>query len=156
MRRAALFFCVAQRNYCQCDRLGAGRAGGEVGKGTSACLLQRDPRGVGGGKGVSRLLQRGRRGGGRGAYSFVACLSHLTVGHACLSRWSTVPTPPTYYATAGGGDTGDFCLRLILRLAPPQNQRFSLRNVSWLLDTRKDNNHIEKKVSICFLVCAKF
>ena len=34
------------------------------------------------------------RGGGRGgAYSFVACLSHLTIDHASLSRRSTVPTP---------------------------------------------------------------
>ena len=30
---------------------------------------------------------------GEGAYSFVACLSHLTVDHASLSRRSTVPTP---------------------------------------------------------------
>ena len=29
----------------------------------------------------------------RGAYSFVACLSHLTIDHASLSRRSTVPTP---------------------------------------------------------------
>ena len=27
------------------------------------------------------------------AYSFVACLSHLTIDHASLSRRSTVPTP---------------------------------------------------------------
>ena len=35
------------------------------------------------------------KGGGRGragAYSFVACLSHLTIEHASLSRWRTVPT----------------------------------------------------------------
>ena len=32
-------------------------------------------------------------GGGEGAYSFVACLSHLTIDHASLSRRSTVPTP---------------------------------------------------------------
>ena len=31
--------------------------------------------------------------GGEGAYSFVACLSHLTVDHASLSRRSTVPAP---------------------------------------------------------------
>ena len=30
---------------------------------------------------------------GGGAYSFVACLSHLTIDHASLSRRSTVPTP---------------------------------------------------------------
>ena len=28
-----------------------------------------------------------------GAYSLVACLSHLTIDHASLSRRSTVPTP---------------------------------------------------------------
>ena len=33
----------------------------------------------------------GGRGGG--AYSFVACLGHLTIDHASLSRRSTVPTP---------------------------------------------------------------
>ena len=27
-----------------------------------------------------------------GAYSFVACLSHLTIDHEPRSRWSTVPT----------------------------------------------------------------
>ena len=32
----------------------------------------------------------GRRGE---AYSFVACLGHLTIDHASLSRWSTVPNP---------------------------------------------------------------
>ena len=32
-------------------------------------------------------------GGGGGAYSFVACLSHLTIDHASLSIRSTVPTP---------------------------------------------------------------
>ena len=31
-----------------------------------------------------------RRGG---AYSFVACLGHLTIRHASLSRRTTVPTP---------------------------------------------------------------
>ena len=31
--------------------------------------------------------------GGGAAYSFVACLSHLTIDHASLSRRSTVPTP---------------------------------------------------------------
>ena len=36
----------------------------------------------------------GREGGERGgAYSFVACLSHLTIDHASLSRRSTGPTP---------------------------------------------------------------
>ena len=30
---------------------------------------------------------------GGGGYSFVACLSHLTIDHASLSRRSTVPTP---------------------------------------------------------------
>ena len=33
------------------------------------------------------------RHGGRGAYSFFACLSHLTIDHASLSRRGTVPTP---------------------------------------------------------------
>ena len=28
-----------------------------------------------------------------GAYSFSAHLSHLTIDHACPSRWGTVPTP---------------------------------------------------------------
>ena len=32
-------------------------------------------------------------GGGGAAYSFVACLRHLTIDHASLSRRSTVPTP---------------------------------------------------------------
>ena len=35
----------------------------------------------------------GERGGAGGAYSFVGCLSHLTLDHASLSRRSTVPTP---------------------------------------------------------------
>ena len=34
-------------------------------------------------------------GGGGGAYLFVACLSHSTIYHASLSRRSTVPTPIT-------------------------------------------------------------
>ena len=34
---------------------------------------------------------------------------------------------------------------------PPQRQRFSLTNVSWLVDARKDA--IEKTLSIYFLVC---
>ena len=33
----------------------------------------------------------GDRGGG--VYSFVACLSHLTIDHASVSRWCTVPAP---------------------------------------------------------------
>ena len=36
-------------------------------------------------------------------------------------------------------------------IAPRPNQRFSLTNVSWLLDTKKEI--IENKVSIYFLVC---
>ena len=36
-------------------------------------------------------------------------------------------------------------------IAPTPNQRFSLTNVSWLLDTRKGT--IERKVSILFLAC---
>ena len=40
--------------------------------------------------GPSRLYDTGTRGG---AYSFVACLSHLIIYHASLSRRSTVPTP---------------------------------------------------------------
>ena len=36
-------------------------------------------------------------------------------------------------------------------IAPPQNQRFSLTNVSWLLDTRKD---AMKRISACItFVC---
>ena len=39
-------------------------------------------------------VRRGREGGeGKGAYSFVACLSHLTIDHVSLSRRSTVTTP---------------------------------------------------------------
>ena len=38
------------------------------------------------------------RAGGGGGYSFVACLSHLAIDYAFLSRWSTVPT-----AGQGGG-----------------------------------------------------
>ena len=34
--------------------------------------------------------------------------------------------------------------------SPPRNQRFSLTNVSWLLDTRKDT--IENEVFIYFLM----
>ena len=34
-----------------------------------------------------------RQGGEGGAYLLVACLSHLTIDHASLSRRSTVPTP---------------------------------------------------------------
>ena len=42
----------------------------------------------------SRTYQRSWAGkGGRGGYSFVACLSYLTIDHASLSRRSTVPTP---------------------------------------------------------------
>ena len=37
-------------------------------------------------------------------------------------------------------------------IAPPQNQRFSLTNVSWLLDTRKGAN---KKLSPNVLLFAK-
>ena len=29
---------------------------------------------------------------GKGPYSFVACVSHLTIDHASISRRSTVPT----------------------------------------------------------------
>ena len=36
--------------------------------------------------------EMGRRDRG-GAYSFVACLGHLAIEHASLSRRSTVPTP---------------------------------------------------------------
>ena len=35
----------------------------------------------------------GTGGEGGGGYSFVACLSHLTIDHASLSRWSPVLTP---------------------------------------------------------------
>ena len=41
-------------------------------------------------------MSQGRGGGGeggRGAYSFVACLSHLTNEHASLSRRGIVPSP---------------------------------------------------------------
>ena len=42
----------------------------------------------------------GRRGGGE-AYSFVACLSHLTIDHASLPRRSTVPTPNRHLQQLG-------------------------------------------------------
>ena len=48
---------------------------------------------------VAGLRSRGCRklnmGGGGTRYSFIACLSHLTIGHASPSRRSTVPTPNT-------------------------------------------------------------
>ena len=40
-------------------------------------------------------------------------------------------------------------------IAPLQNQRFSLTDVSCLLDTRNGYYNIERKVSIYFLVCKK-
>ena len=42
---------------------------------------------------LPRPGRRWREGGGEGAYSFVACLRHLTIDRASLSRRSTVPTP---------------------------------------------------------------
>ena len=42
-----------------------------------------------GATGVVRFGQ----GPGRGGYLFYACLSHVTIDHASLSRLSTVPTP---------------------------------------------------------------
>ena len=36
-----------------------------------------------------------------GAYSFVACLSHLTIDHASLSRQSTTPTPARHLQHLG-------------------------------------------------------
>ena len=36
-------------------------------------------------------------------------------------------------------------------IAPPKNQRFSLTNVSWLLDTRKDD--MKNTIFMYFLVC---
>ena len=46
-------------------------------------------------------MEGGAGGGGRGAYSFVACLSHLTTDHAFLSRRSApflllLETTPTF------------------------------------------------------------
>ena len=41
---------------------------------------------------MSRSWLQVRREAGE-AYSFVACLSHVTIDHASLSRQSTVPTP---------------------------------------------------------------
>ena len=41
----------------------------------------------------ARRCGTGGGGGTGGAYSFVACLSRLTIDHASLSRRSTVPTP---------------------------------------------------------------
>ena len=36
-------------------------------------------------------------------------------------------------------------------IAPPQNHRFSLRGVSWLLDTRKD--YLTKSLHVYILLC---
>ena len=40
---------------------------------------------------------------------------------------------------------------ILTTIAPPPNQRFCLRNVSRLLDTRKAAT--KKIVSICFVIC---
>ena len=55
----------------------------------SSCSRERTrmEAGVGGGR------VEGREGGGREAYSLVACLSHLTIGYTSFSARSTVPTP---------------------------------------------------------------
>ena len=68
-----------------------------------------------------------------GAYTFVACLGHLTVDVASLSRRKTIPT--SYK------DTSTFtCPTTRMTdstIAPPQSQRFSSTNVLLQLDTRK-------------------
>ena len=46
-----------------------------------------------GGGELGMLGVRVRVMGAGGGYSFVACLGHLTIDHASLSRGSTVPTP---------------------------------------------------------------
>ena len=45
--------------------------------------------------GRRRTERCGGEGCGGGGYSYVACLSHLTIYHASLSRRSAVPTPDT-------------------------------------------------------------
>ena len=60
----------------------------------------------GAGKGMSWLMWR-LGGAGGGAYSFVACLSHLTIDHASLSRRSTVPLAG---GAGGGGCGGALCV----------------------------------------------
>ena len=57
---------------------------------------------------------------------------------------------PTRLCAPPGG-LGKLVVDTDSTIAPPQNQRYSLTNVSWLLDTRKDK--IETKESIYFLVC---
>ena len=64
---------------------GEGRVKGRGGKGRRKGRGGEERLGVGGGG-----KWDGRGGGGD---SFVACLSHLTIDHASLSRRSTVPTP---------------------------------------------------------------
>ena len=44
-------------------------------------------------RGTKNNKDAGEGSGGGMAYLFVACLSHLTIDHASLSRRSTVPTP---------------------------------------------------------------
>ena len=39
------------------------------------------------------MVKEATGGRGGGAYSFVACLSNLTIDHESLSRRSIVPTP---------------------------------------------------------------
>ena len=63
--------------------------------------------------------------GGGGAYSFVACLSHLTIGHASLSRRSTAPTPNRDTSNILGAhyvfslcSKGTFCLSYPLPVSP--------------------------------------
>ena len=51
--------------------------------------------------GVAIRMDRARAGG---VYSFVACLSRLTIDHASLSRRSTVPTPSRDTSKGGGSN----------------------------------------------------
>ena len=52
------------------------------------------------GRHIHRSMQAGVGGGE--AYSFVACLSHMTIDHAFLSRRITVPTPNRYISNVWG------------------------------------------------------
>ena len=60
-----------------------------------------------------------------GGYSFVACLSHLTIDYAFLSRRSTVPTPQKRHLQHLGAHyvfsvcyIGTFCLSCPLAVSP--------------------------------------
>ena len=75
-------FCLAVHRSPCLEQGGCGFGGTSTG---SEAVQRREP-GLEGGR-------RGRGGGNGGRTHFVACVSHLTVDHATLSRRSTVPAP---------------------------------------------------------------